>query len=118
MFGVTHIIPLLEGTSGSKTDVKMGLTAGTYVGRGGATMPCIVTGLDKVHGGWITRERHGYTTATAGGGVYSAHFVRAAGTPGSFYPFVAYIPSNAAAIPTAGLGADATFKWLAIGEKK
>lgn len=115
MFGVSHVVPI-QSASDAQDSIKYGFTAGTYIGLGGATARIINTGLEKVHSVWITRERHGYTTATANGGVYACHAARAAGTPSSFYPFVAYIPSNAAAIPTAALASAGTFKWLALGE--
>lgn len=116
MKGFTHTVPM-QSAGQVFGGNKFAFAAGTYIGLGGATANIISTGLTTLHAVWMTRMRHGYTVATANGGVYSCHAAHAAGTPGSFYPFLSYIPSNAAAIPTAALASAGTIKWLALGEK-
>lgn len=116
MLGFTHLVPMQSAGQVYGAN-KFAFAAGTYIGLGGATANIISSGLTKIHAVWMTRMRDGYTVATANGGVYACHAAHAAGTPGSFYPFIAYIPSGAAAVPTPALAAAGTIKWLALGEK-
>ncbi len=113
-FGVTHIVPILSATD-AKNGEKFGFSAGTYIGSGAATAEILSTGLTKIHKVYMNLCKDGFTAATHN----SAGFCdpqKAAGTPGSFYPTVVYIAPGAAVNYTKGVGAGATFAWLALGE--
>ena len=114
MKGFTHIIPI-QGAAGAYGAVKYAFAAGTYVGRGGATAPLITTGLKKVHNVWLGLCPEARSAATTAG-VHGVRPCRAAGTPGGFYPLAFRIVAGATVSNLPGMGADATFKWLALGE--
>lgn len=116
MFGISHSVPILSAAD-VRNNIKHGFTAGTYIGLGGATARIINTRLSRVHAVWITKNQHGYVAATTNGLMYGANAVMAAGTPSSFYLVASAAPSGASFLPTVGLAAAATFKWLALGER-
>ncbi len=102
-----------SGYSFAAGDFKL-LACGTYIGSGAATAALVDTGLTTVHKVLMNLQGYGYSGATHN----SAGFPQpdtAAGTPGSFYPLVGYIAPGAAVNYTMGVGAAASFAWLALG---
>ena len=71
---------------------KFGLAAGTFVTGGGATAPIQATDLTRVQHVWLSlfsREYGALWSAAASSNFkgMNLNFTRAAGTPGSFYPY-------------------------------
>lgn len=90
---------------------------GTYIGSGAATAAIVSTGLTTIHHVWLMRNWRSRTAgATTRAGI-SPTPALAAGTPGSFYPLVGFIAPAAVAAHTLGIGAGATFSWIAFGAK-
>jgi len=108
MNGITHIVPI------DKSEKKFGFDSGIYIGSGAATAAIISTGLAKVESVWMSKVLDAYAAATADAG-YMPKPCKAAGTPGSFYPLIGYIDKGAAVNHTLGIGAAATFRWVALG---
>ena len=94
-------------------DAKL-FAAGTYIGSGAATAAITSTGLTTVHKVYMNLYGDAYAGATHNSAGFP-HPKAATGTPGSFYPTVVYIAPGAAVNYTLGVGAAATFAWLAIG---
>lgn len=91
------------------------IATGTYIGSGAATAAIVSTGLTTIHHVFLIRN---WQSRTAGATVRAAYMpspAKAQGTPGSFYPLVGFIPTGASANPQLGIGAAATFPWLAFG---
>ena len=109
MNGITHIVPI------DKSEKKFGFAAGKYIGSGAATAAIISTGLTKIYKVWLGKDLEAYSAATADAG-FMPKPCKAAGTPGSFYPLIGYIDKGAAVNHSLGVGAAATFSWVALGE--
>jgi len=109
----TGVIKAGVGFGFEAGDAKL-FAAGTYIGSGAATAAIVSTGLTTVHKVLMNLYDSAYSGATHN----SAGFCQpqhATGTPGSFYPTVVYIAPGAAVNYTLGVGAAATWAWLAIG---
>jgi len=91
------------------------VASGTYIGSGAATAAIVNTGLTTVHHVFLMRNWQSRTAGATTRAAYSPSPALAVGTPSSFYPLVGFIAPGGAAAHTLGIGAGATFKWLAFG---
>lgn len=90
---------------------------GTYIGSGAATAAIVATGLTTIHHVWLMRNWRSRTAGATTRAWIAPSPALAAGTPGSFYPLVGFIAPAAAVDHTLGIGAGATFSWIALGAK-
>lgn len=110
---------IVDASSGgwvfSAGDYKQ-FAAGTYIGSGAATAAIVDTGLTTIHHVHLQRNWQSRTAGATTRSSYSPSPAIAAGTPGSFYPLVGFIAPGAAVNHTLGIGAAATFSYVAVGE--
>lgn len=91
------------------------IAVGTYIGSGAATAAIVSTGLTTIHHVILQRNWRSRTAGATTRAGYMPSPALAVGTPGSFYPLVGFIAPAAVVNFTLGIGAGATFSWMAVG---